>query len=154
MIRRVQLKDIDEVMIIERHSFPVAWEYTIFFNICLRGGEIASGKTGTLFMDILEQDERLIGYTVWEIDSKTSEGHILNLAIHPDERRKGHGRKLLSHVIDDLKKREAGHCRLQVRESNNPARKLYEAIGFVASSKRPGYYFDEDAIVYTIDLQS
>jgi len=148
------LKDIDEIMVIERQSFPVAWEYTIFLNICLRGGEIASGETGILFMDILERDERVLGYVVWEVDSKTSSGHILNLAVQQAERRRGHGRKLLFHVIDDLKVREVTCCRLEVRESNIPARMLYEASGFVASSKIVGYYFDEDAIVYTMALRS
>jgi ribosomal-protein-alanine N-acetyltransferase len=154
MIRRVQLKDIDEVMIIERQSFPVAWEYTLFLNICLRGGAVISGESGTVFMDILEQDERVIGYVVWEVDSNTSQGHLLNLAVHPDERRRGYGRTLLFHMIQDLKARQMTSCRLEVRESNMPARNLYKASGFTVSAKIPGYYFDEDAIVYTMDLQS
>jgi ribosomal protein S18 acetylase RimI-like enzyme len=43
---------------------------------------------------------------------------------------------------------------LEVRESNIPARALYEASGFKPSGKIAGYYFDEDAIVYTKHLQS
>jgi ribosomal protein S18 acetylase RimI-like enzyme len=39
-----------------------------------------------------------------------------------------------------------------VRENNLAARALYESIGFVASGMISGYYFDEDAIVYTIGL--
>ena len=154
MIRKVRLDDIDEIMKIERQSFPVAWEYSIFLNICLLGGQMASGESGLLFMDVIEENDTIVGYAVWETDTRTQEGHILNLAIQADERRKGKGKMLLYHVVDHLKTNSIRVCRLEVRESNTPARGLYESNGFVASGEIPGYYFDEDAIVYTMDLQS
>ncbi len=154
MIRKVRLEDLDEIMKIERQSFPVAWEYSIFLNICLLGGQISSGGSGLLSMDVIEETDKIIGYAVWEADSSTEEGHILNLAIQTDERRKGKGKMLLAHIVDHLKANNIRFCRLEVRESNIPARRLYESNGFVASGEIPGYYFDEDAIVYTMDLQS
>jgi ribosomal-protein-alanine N-acetyltransferase len=154
VIRRVQLKDIDEIMQIERQSFPVAWEYTIFLNICIRKGQVSSGESGTIFMDVLELNNRVIGYSVWEFDRRKAEGHILNLAIHPNERRKGNGRRMLLSVVEQLITLHTKLCRLEVRESNIPARALYEASGFKPSGKIAGYYFDEDAIVYTKHLQS
>jgi ribosomal-protein-alanine N-acetyltransferase len=103
-------------------------------------------------MDVIEENEMVIGYAVWEIDSRTAEGHILNLAIQGDERRKGKGRMLLSHIVGHLKTNKIQSCRLEVRESNVPARALYESHGFVASAKIPDYYFDESAVVYSLDL--
>lgn len=154
MIRRVRLEDLDEVMKIERQSFPVAWEYSIFLNICLYGGQLSSGDSGQLFMDVIEDSDKTIGYAVWEIDPPSGEGHILNLAIQVDERRKGYGSTLLHHIISHLKTNDINVCHLEVRESNIPARELYESSGFTTSGNVPGYYFDEDAIVYTMDLQS
>jgi ribosomal-protein-alanine N-acetyltransferase len=152
MIRRVRLEDIDRVMEIERACFPVAWEYSIFLNICLQGGEMPSGKTGFLFMDVIEKNKVVIGYAVWETNPKKSRGHILNLAIHTDERRRGYGKMLLAHILDHLKAIGITSCILEVRVSNAPARALYESNGFVVSSRIPGYYFDEDALVYSLQL--
>jgi len=152
MIRKVQLEDLEEIMKIERQSFPVAWEYSIFLNICLQRGHIVTGKSRSLSMDVIEENDIVVGYAVWELDICKAEGHILNLAIQKDERRTGKGRMLLLHILDNLKTNSIHTCRLEVRENNIAARSLYEATGFVASGKISGYYFDENAIVYTMRL--
>ena len=152
MIRRARLEDLDEIMKIERQSFPVAWEYSIFLNICLQGGRISTGESGSLLMDVIEKNDKVIGYAVWEIDTRTAEGHILNLAIQVDERRKGKGKMLLVHILNHLKTNSVHTCRLEMRENNSAAKGLYESIGFIASGTISGYYFDEDAIVYTLNL--
>ena len=152
MIRSARLDDLDEIMKIERQSFPVAWEYSIFLNICLQDGRISSGESGSLFMDVIEENDKVIGYAVWNIDTRMAEGHILNLAVQVDERRNGKGKMLLFHMLNHLKTTKIRSCRLEVRESNLAARVLYESNGFVASTKIPGYYFDEDAIVYSLTL--
>lgn len=152
MIRRVRLEDLDEIILIERASFPVAWEYSIFLNICLQGGQIVSGESRVLFMDVIEESTKVIGYAVWETDTRLSQGHILNLAIQVDERRKGKGSMLLSSILGHLRDSNIRTCHLEVRNSNVAARVLYESKGFVASTKIPGYYFDEDAILYSLTL--
>ena len=103
-------------------------------------------------MDVIEENDKVIGYAVWEIDTRIAEGHILNLAIQVDERRKGRGKMLLLHMVDHLQSNNIRTCRLEVRESNIAGRALYESIGFFTSGTISGYYFDEDAIVYTMGL--
>ncbi|MFW9975751.1 MAG: ribosomal protein S18-alanine N-acetyltransferase [Candidatus Thorarchaeota archaeon] len=152
MIRRVRWEDIEEVVKIEQESFPVAWEYSIFFNICLAAGKMPSGESRWVFMDVLEKKSSIIGYAVWEIHNRRKEGHILNLAIKSHERKKGLGGLLLKHILGHLKTNGVQVCRLEVRESNLPARQLYESNGFKESSRIRDYYFDEDAVVYTLDL--
>jgi ribosomal-protein-alanine N-acetyltransferase len=115
---------------------------------------MSSGESRSLYMDVIEENEEITGYAVWEIDTRNAEGHILNLAIQLEERRKGKGKMLLVHMVEHLKTSNIQTCRLEVRESNYPARKLYESNGFLATGKLSEYYFDEDAIVYTMDLQS
>jgi ribosomal protein S18 acetylase RimI-like enzyme len=63
------------------------------------------------------------------------EVEVLNLATAPDTRRQGIATQLLASV-------EAEDIFLEVRESNAPARKLYEKLGFVVVGKRPEYYDD------------
>ena len=74
-----------------------------------------------------------------------AECEILNLAVAPDLRRRGIGRQLLSDILG----RHPGGFYLEVRESNTPARKLYEHLGFQVVTKRLQYYSNpvESAIV-------
>jgi ribosomal-protein-alanine N-acetyltransferase len=150
--RPVRLEDLDEVMEIERRSFPVAWEYTTYLRICMQKGRILSSDGGLLLMDVLESSSILTGYAVWETDPVSTRGHILNLAIIEEERRKGYGKLLLNHVHDSLRETGMTSCFLEVRESNTPARALYETSGYTATGKLDGYYFDEDAIEYSRNL--
>ena len=70
---------------------------------------------------------------------------ILNLAVAPEQRRKGIARELLL----QLAKTHKGVIFLEVRESNSPAIALYQALGFQEVSRRRGYYSNppEAAIV-------
>jgi ribosomal-protein-alanine N-acetyltransferase len=151
-IRPVRLEDLEDIMHIERASFAVAWEYTIYLRICMQNGRISTDDGGLLLMDILEIDKKLAGYAVWETDPVSTRGHILNLAIIEKEKRKGYGKLLLKHVQCSLKESGMSSCYLEVRESNTAARQLYETMGYTASGRLDGYYFSEDAIEYVCDL--
>ena len=151
-IRPVHLNDLENVMHIETASFPIAWDYTTYLRICIQNGRITTNDDGLLLMDILEIDDKLVGYAVWETDQISTRGHILNLAIIEDERRKGYGKLLLAHVKISLLESGMASCFLEVRESNTAARRLYESAGFTESGRLDGYYFNEVAIEYTCDL--
>jgi [ribosomal protein S18]-alanine N-acetyltransferase len=69
--------------------------------------------------------------------------------VPPETRRQGIGRILLHTVLAWARDLGAIEVRLEVRESNAPALRLYEACGFVVAGRRPGYYADpaEDAVL-------
>ena len=75
--------------------------------------------------------------------------HINNLAIHPDFRGRGLGKRLLSAVLDEAARLGAPHATLEVRRSNEPARRLYEQAGFAIAGVRSSYYTNpiEDALI-------
>jgi ribosomal-protein-alanine N-acetyltransferase len=72
------------------------------------------------------------------------EREILNLAVHPRFRRAG-----IATLLLQLEFRKGAIFLLEVRESNLPARALYERLGFVEISRRREYYDNptETAIV-------
>jgi ribosomal protein S18 acetylase RimI-like enzyme len=80
-------------------------------------------------------DEQMTGFVV---SRRVAEGEreILNVAVHPDFRRLGIASALLRH---ELARCQGSHF-LEVRESNGPARRLYERLGFEVVGVRPGYY--------------
>jgi ribosomal-protein-alanine N-acetyltransferase len=64
------------------------------------------------------------------------ESELLNLAVDPDCRRRGVGTALAR----DLYARHPGCVYLEVRESNEAARKFYKTLGFKELAVRPHYY--------------
>lgn len=79
---------------------------------------------------------------------------ILNLAVIPAERRKGHGRRILAILLQAANKMGMQKAVLEVRESNFAAIALYESQGFRKQGTRAAYYTDsgEDALIYCLDL--
>jgi ribosomal protein S18 acetylase RimI-like enzyme/glycosyltransferase involved in cell wall biosynthesis len=92
-------------------------------------------------------DGRIAGFVVSRQVAE-KEREILNIAVHPDFRR--------LHIATELLRSEIARCPgahfLEVRESNAPARRLYERLGFESVGSRPGYYDDppETGIVMRI----
>lgn len=86
--------------------------------------------------------EQILGYVgVWDI---LGEGHITNVAVRPDARR----RHIADALIDALSQ-AFKVATLEVRSSNEAAIALYEKHGFEKVGLRKGYYDNngEDAII-------
>ncbi len=94
------------------------------------------------------EDDAIQGFLV--AAAAGPEWEIENLAIAAPARRRGLGAALVEHFLDLVRRNGAESVFLEVRESNAPARALYEKWAFVASGRRPRYYSkpQEDAIVY------
>ena len=77
------------------------------------------------------------------------EVHINNLAVRPEYRARGFGSALLLHALDDGLRHGAGRATLEVRRSNEAARRLYERFGFRVAGVRRDYYSHpaEDALI-------
>ena len=93
------------------------------------------------------ENDQVVGY----IGSQTSidETDVMNVAVHPDWRRRGIAQMLIDHLIAELKNRGSHSLTLEVRASNAPAIGLYEKIGFAQVGCRKNYYRNpkEDALI-------
>jgi len=83
------------------------------------------------------------------------EAEVMNLAVDPAQRRRGVGELLLRHLCSVLRDAGAEYLLLEVRESNEPARRLYEKVGFRPVGRRPRYYQnpEETGIVMRKELR-
>ena len=90
---------------------------------------------------------RLSGY----VGSQTvlGETDMMNVAVHPDDRRKGIAEALVIELMNQLKQHGSHSLTLEVRASNIPAQNLYKKLGFTQVGKRPRYYRNprEDALI-------
>jgi [ribosomal protein S18]-alanine N-acetyltransferase len=107
------------------------------FVVIASPGEIPSELSGFLVARRIAAD--------WELE---------NIVVAPEARRKGYGANLLSALLAHARETNSDSVFLEVRESNVPARKLYENAGFQQSGRRKSYYTNplEDAILYTRNL--
>ncbi|MDO4937562.1 MAG: ribosomal protein S18-alanine N-acetyltransferase, partial [Sutterellaceae bacterium] len=101
-------------------------------------------------------DNVILGYavTMQVID----EAELLEIAVDPVYQGNGYGKTLLKQAISQVKTAAARVMHLEVRESNERARKMYSSAGFVEVGKRRNYYpcetGREDAVLMTLTLVS
>ena len=92
-------------------------------------------------------DDTVVGY----IGSQTVAGEtdVMNIAVHPDWRRRGIAQSLIECLVVELKNRGSEALMLEVRASNAPAIALYEKLEFRQVGRRPNYYRNpkEDALI-------
>ena len=109
---------------------------------------VASELTNPLSLWLVALDsDRVAGYVGSQ--SVLGESDMMNVAVHPDYRRQGIAEKLCLALVDALKEK-GNHClTLEVRASNDPAKALYEKLGFTQVGLRKNYYRNpkEDACI-------
>ena len=109
---------------------------------------VASELTNRLSLWLVALDgERVSGYVGSQ--SVLGESDMMNVAVHPDYRRQGIAEKLCLVLVEALKEK-GNHClTLEVRASNEPAKALYEKLGFIQVGLRKNYYRNprEDACI-------
>ena len=82
--------------------------------------------------------------------------HINNVAVRPAFRGRGLGSALLHHVLAEARRLGAHRATLEVRSSNQGARRLYERLGFRVAGTRRNYYSHpvEDALILWRDEEN
>ncbi len=79
--------------------------------------------------------------------------HVLDVATHPELRRRGYGRALMQQALAYAREHAIRHVLLEVRRSNTPAIRLYRDCAFFAMGIRKRYYQDgEDAVEMVLVL--
>ncbi len=93
-------------------------------------------------------DDTLVGYIgMFDLVDEVS---IINVAVDPNHRGKGYGTVLMESAETFALERGCPSITLEVRETNLPARTLYEKQGYQIFGKQKNYYTNpkEDAVLY------
>jgi ribosomal-protein-alanine N-acetyltransferase len=138
--------DVLAIGAIEQAAFSDPWSSESFRE--------ALGHPSVYFACARRGGGAVAGYVVaWFV---ADEGEIANLAVSPTDWGQGVGRALLDAALEEATRRRTANVYLEVRDSNERARRLYRSRGFEAVGRRRGYYRrpDEDAIVLRRKLES
>jgi ribosomal protein S18 acetylase RimI-like enzyme len=79
---------------------------------------------------VLVEDGRAVAYGMLRGWDEGFDVPSLGLAVHPSERGRGLGRELAERLHEEARRRGAAQVRLTVDADNEPARQLYERLGY------------------------
>lgn len=144
VFRRLQLDDLDRLMEIEQASFSDPWSRESYHS------ELGSNKLAR-YWGVFD-DGQMLGFCgLWQV---LDEGHITNIAIHPDYRRRGLAEWLLRRIAVECLLEDCFFLTLEVRSQNEAALELYAKLGFESKGVRTNYYHnpDDHAVLMWWDL--
>ncbi|SRR5712692_5762071 len=132
--------DLEAVLRIEQASFVNPWTREMYL------AELDNRGISYCYV-ARNESKQIVGYcSFWRV---LDELHINNLAVAPEYRGAGVGTALLTEVVRQGAELGAHRATLEVRLSNQAARRLYERLGFTVAGVRQAYYTNpvEDALV-------
>lgn len=135
---RLREEHLGAIMEIEMEAYPEPWTTGMF-------REEMRSKRSYFIVAFVEGE--LIGYSgFWLV---VDEAHITSLTVAAKHRGAGYGREQLVHLFSLGEEKGVRAFTLEVRESNESARKLYESAGFHRVGLRKNYYATtgENAVV-------
>ena len=138
IFRRMLKADLPAIAELEQICFRSPW------TLNMLKGEL---KNRLAYYHVLELDEKIVAYAgMWVV---FEEAHITNVAVSPEHRRRGLGRRIMLESMREAVKLHATQMTLEVRETNFSAQALYESLDFQNVGRRKKYYSDtgEDAFI-------
>lgn len=132
----------------EEHVPQIAALEAICFRDPWSEASVRSELTNPLSLWLVATENDMVaGY----VGSQTvlDESDMMNVAVHPDHRRRGIAESLVTALCDSLKQKGSSSLTLEVRSSNLGAIALYEKLGFTQVGLRKNYYRNpkEDALI-------
>jgi len=143
VIRKMTVEDMSAVIALDQMSFSLPWPERSFRF------ELTENPASRCW--VAEVDGCIVGMIVnWLL---VDEAHIATIATHPDFRRQGIAKKMLTHSLRYMIGEGARSSFLEVRESNTVARAMYRNLGYEETGHRKRYYKDndEDAVLMTLE---
>ena len=139
-VEPMRKRHVDDVMPIERASYPKPWTAGTFTS------ELEMAKRGQRSYLVARRAGTLVGYAglMYVVD----DAHVTNIAVAPAEQRRGVASRLLAELAWEALDRRCQAMTLEVRVTNTGAQELYRRFGFVPAGIRQRYYENtDDAIV-------
>lgn len=138
---KMQESDLDSITKLEEKCFLQPWNK----EQCLY--ELNENPFSTGY--IVEEEGDIKGYAFLWVTFEIAQ--LARIGVAPSSRKKGYGKFLMQALLEKSKEAGCEFFSLEVRESNEAARKMYESLGFIQVNVSKNYYPDgENAIVMSV----
>lgn len=133
-------RHLRQVLAIENQVYPRPWTQGVFAS------ELAQVRDGSRCYVVALLEGRVMGYAGLMF---TDDGaHVTNIAVDPDQHRRGIGRQLMVHLMRTAREANCDAMTLEVRVTNTGAQAMYRQFGFAPAGIRKRYYENtDDALV-------
>ena len=152
VIEEMRRRHLADMLPIEQDAYPKPWTRSVFES------ELDQVRSGNRHYIVARRRRLVIGYAgLWIApDPSGDQGHITNIAVAADLRRRRVATRLLGELATIAIERGCIALTLEVRLSSTGAQELYRRFGFAPAGVRKRYYENtEDAIVmWCHDIQS
>ncbi|MBO5068421.1 MAG: ribosomal protein S18-alanine N-acetyltransferase [Clostridia bacterium] len=139
----LQREDVDKIVELFNENFPDGWNKNML---------LSAFDGGRFFSIGCFNNEKLIGAITCSLS--IDDADIEGITVDKTYRNKGVGQKLLKNAEQNIKDSGITAVLLEVRQSNIPAKSLYEKAGYKQIFVRKSYYSDgENAVVMKKELQ-
>jgi ribosomal-protein-alanine acetyltransferase len=147
-IRQFEFADVAKAAAIAKAAMPYPWSEQAFRD-CLK-----AEYRGFVLVDSEAGPNNILGFVI--ILLQLDECQLMNIVVDPSCQQQGFGDRLLKYAIQYCRDLSVHHMMLEVRDSNQTAKKLYLNNGFVEVGLRRNYYpctnGREDAVIYNLVL--
>jgi ribosomal-protein-alanine N-acetyltransferase len=153
--------DLDAVQAVEATAYPHPWSRRHFADSLAAGYAavmlLGEATPGEVVYPPRTDGRWLVGYLI--AMPGVDEAHLLNITVAPAHQRQGWARCLLDALVLWSRGQRAQCLWLEVRQSNQGARRVYERYGFQQVGLRRAYYpaapiGREDAVVMSLPLNA
>ena len=136
--RKMTPEDAEQVAEIDFKSFSVPWKMTDYWKY---------SQEKNIEAVVGEIEKKIVAYAAAFVSFEEAE--VFKIAVEPELRGFGFGKKIFSELIEVCKLRGAKAITLEVRPSNIAAVKMYESFGLKSVGRRKNYYTNpvEDALI-------
>ncbi|WP_140919085.1 ribosomal protein S18-alanine N-acetyltransferase [Limnobaculum xujianqingii] len=146
---------MNTISFLKPDDLPVVWQIEQASHAFPWTEKTLHSNQGDRYLNLtLSVDNTIAAFAITQV--VLDEATLFNIAVHPDFQRRGVGRELLQHLIDELIQRDVMTLWLEVRASNLAAIELYRAFDFNEVTVRKGYYpaadGREDAVIMALTL--
>lgn len=145
--RTAEEKDVPTLLELERLCFSDPWSEDLIRDDVVKN-PISSYLVGEIEVQGIRTIVAYLG--IWVV---RNECQINNMAVHPDYRGRGIGKRILTEVLEITQELGVVYWTLEVRKGNGPAVLLYKSAGFKEDGIRPNYYENgEDALLMSKEI--
>ena len=127
-VRAMMPADLEAVAALARRADPFGWSLRNFQDALAAG----------YIMTVIEAEARIVGYFALMV--AVDEAELLEIAVDPDFQGRGCGKTLLKAAVAAARAQACRCVHLEVRVSNERARKMYVSAGFCETGLRKNYY--------------